>query len=120
MREIIIRKTIKTITIIVGVIILLIGIVLIPYPGPGWLIVFAGLAILAGEISVARNLLNCLHEKYERWQKWLKQQNLFIRSCFWVATGVLVILTAWLLNTFGFIDKILDLNLDWLVSPFFR
>jgi len=35
-----------------------VGIVLIPLPGPGWLIVFGGLAILATEYVWARRLLN--------------------------------------------------------------
>jgi uncharacterized protein (TIGR02611 family) len=34
---------------IVGFTLILIGIVLIPLPGPGWLIIFAGLAVLASE-----------------------------------------------------------------------
>ena len=32
---------------IAGGVVVLLGLVAIPYPGPGWLIVFAGLAILA-------------------------------------------------------------------------
>jgi uncharacterized protein (TIGR02611 family) len=43
---------------IAGFLVVLVGIVLIPLPGPGWLIVFAGLAILAREYVWAERLLN--------------------------------------------------------------
>jgi uncharacterized protein (TIGR02611 family) len=43
---------------VVGFLVVLIGLVLIPLPGPGWLIVFAGLAILAREYVWAERLLN--------------------------------------------------------------
>jgi hypothetical protein len=40
-----------------GVLIALVGIVLVPAPGPGWAIIFLGLGLLAGEIfAVARFL----------------------------------------------------------------
>ena len=41
---------------LLGTIIVVIGIVLIPLPGPGWLIVFLGLAVLGTEFSSARRL----------------------------------------------------------------
>jgi len=43
---------------IAGVLVVLIGIVLIPLPGPGWAIVFGGLAILATEYVWAQRLLS--------------------------------------------------------------
>ena len=52
------RNAKRTAVTIVGFAVVLIGIVLIPLPGPGWLIVFGGLAILATEYVWARRLLN--------------------------------------------------------------
>jgi len=43
---------------VIGFLVVLIGLILIPLPGPGWLIVFAGLAILAREYVWAERLLN--------------------------------------------------------------
>ena len=43
---------------IVGVLVVIVGIVLIPLPGPGTLIIFAGLTILATEFDGARRLLD--------------------------------------------------------------
>ena len=48
---------------VVGFLVILIGLILIPLPGPGWLIVFAGLAILAREYVWAERLLNHAKQK---------------------------------------------------------
>jgi hypothetical protein len=54
-----IRKSGKRIAVtIAGFVVILIGIVLIPLPGPGWAIVFGGLAILATEYIWAERVLN--------------------------------------------------------------
>ena len=42
---------------LVGLIVVVAGIILLPLPGPGWLIVFAGIAIWATEFAWARRLL---------------------------------------------------------------
>ncbi len=47
----------RTIKIVIGFTILLIGIALLVLPGPGILIIFFGLVILATEYIWARNLL---------------------------------------------------------------
>ena len=43
-----------------------VGIVAIPYPGPGWAIIFVGLAILATEFEWAHRLLRYTRERYDR------------------------------------------------------
>ena len=48
---------------VVGFAVVLIGIILIPLPGPGWAIVFGGLAILATEYVWAQRLLNYAKRK---------------------------------------------------------
>lgn len=54
-----VRKSGKRIAVTVtGFTVVIVGIVLIPLPGPGWLIVFGGLAILGTEYVWARRLLN--------------------------------------------------------------
>ena len=51
---------------VTGFLVVLIGLVLIPLPGPGWLIVFAGLAILAREYVWAERLLKHAKQRFER------------------------------------------------------
>jgi hypothetical protein len=43
---------------IAGFTVVIVGLILVPLPGPGWLIVFAGLAILATEYVWAQRLLS--------------------------------------------------------------
>ncbi len=53
-----------------GGLVVIIGIIAIPYPGPGWLIVFAGLAILATEFEWAQRILDKAKGEYDKWQAW--------------------------------------------------
>lgn len=107
----------KTLVGIVGGLVLLVGIVTIPYPGPGWLIVFTGLAILATEFAWAQRILDYAKGKYDAWQDWLKRQPLVTRVIFFVLTCVIVIMTIWLLNGYGLLNNWLNLQWDWLNSP---
>lgn len=104
-------------TALVGGIVLLVGIVAIPYPGPGWLIVFAGLAILATEFDWAQRLLDKAKGVYDKWQEWLKRQPMVVRAIVLCLTGLVVVITLWLLNMFGVMDNILHFNIMWLHSP---
>ncbi len=114
------KKSTKKIAIaLVGGIVLLVGIIMIPYPGPGWLTVFAGLAILATEFAWAQNLLDKMKIFYEQWEFWIKKQPIYIRLITFILTGVVVIMTLWLINAFGMINTILQLHQDWLSSPLF-
>ncbi|MCL5286640.1 MAG: PGPGW domain-containing protein [Acidobacteria bacterium] len=50
----------RVIKIVVGFTILLAGVVMLVTPGPGWVAIFGGLAILAAEFVWARRLLDHL------------------------------------------------------------
>jgi uncharacterized protein (TIGR02611 family) len=114
------RNTKKVTTGIIGGLVTLVGLVLIPYPGPGWLIVFAGLAILATEFEFAAKVLRYAKDKYDAWLAWVKKQNIFVKLGVLTLTSVVVIATIWLVNGFGIINSVFALNQDWLVSPLFR
>lgn len=103
-----------------GGIVLVAGIIMIPYPGPGWLIVFAGLGILSTEFEWAHRLLGFAKSKYDAWQKWLEHQNPSMQIAVGLVTTIVVILTLWLINGYGIIDNALNLGIDWIHSPFFR
>lgn len=103
-----------------GGLVLLVGLIAIPYPGPGWLIVFAGLAILATEFAWAQRLLDHLRSYYDTLQERLTRQPFYIKLLSLIATGILIIVTVWLTNGFGLINGWLRLDQDWLISPFLR
>ncbi len=112
------KRQIKRVGVaIVGGFVLLFGLLTIPYPGPGWLIVFAGLAILATEFEWAKHLLHRTKEKYNAWQQWVRRQPMTIRLVVIVLTGIIVVVTLWLLNMFALVDSVLPVNAPWLHSP---
>jgi len=100
--------------------VLVVGVIAIPYPGPGWLIVFAGLAILAREFPWAARLLKFARGRYDAWNAWIHRQNMLVRSATFILTGLIVILTLWLINGYGILNAWLQLHADWLNSPFIR
>ncbi|MBG6213657.1 MAG: TIGR02611 family protein [Cryobacterium sp.] len=56
---------------LLGTAIVVIGVVLIPLPGPGWLVVFLGLAMLGTEFSAARRAGAFLKRIVTRaWEWW--------------------------------------------------
>jgi uncharacterized protein (TIGR02611 family) len=114
------RHTKRVITAILGGLVVLIGIVMIPYPGPGWLVVFAGFAILATEFEFAAKTLEWLKERYEGWVNWLKKQYLSVQILVLALTGLAVLVTVWLLNGFGMVNDFFNLGFDWTTSPLFR
>ncbi len=54
----------------VGTGVLLVGIVTIPYPGPGWAIVFLGLANMASEYLFAQRVLLIVRIRYNAVMAW--------------------------------------------------
>jgi uncharacterized protein (TIGR02611 family) len=61
------------------------GILLLPLPGPGWLVIFAGLGILGTEYAWARRLLARVRDYARRWTQWIAAKPLWVR----ILAGVL-------------------------------
>lgn len=102
---------------VLGGIVLIAGIVLIPYPGPGWLVVFAGLAILATEFAWAGRVLTFAKRHYDAWIDWLKRQSTLVKLLIGVLTCAVVLLTCWLLGAFSLVGGSLGIDEPWLESP---
>ena len=104
---------------VLGGLVLAAGVVLIPYPGPGWLVVFAGLAILATEFRWAKCVLTFLRHRYQAWSAWLRRQHWSIRLLAILLTAAIVLATLWILDAFSLVDRWFGLHWSWLRSPFF-
>jgi uncharacterized protein (TIGR02611 family) len=102
---------------VVGLAVLGAGIIAIPYPGPGWAIVFVGLAILATEFEWARHALRFTRERYDRVMAWFKRQGLWVKALGVVVTVAVVVGTLWLLGALAFAAKLVGLDWPWLKSP---
>jgi len=110
----------KVLVGIVGGTIVLIGLVLVPYPGPGWLVVFAGMAVLASEFEFAERILAYAHGKYDAWMEWIARQSWPIRLVVLALTGLVVLVSLWLFNALGLAASFFNIHYDWLTSPLFR
>ena len=81
---------------VLGAVIVLVGFVLIPLPGPGWLIVFAGLALLATEFAWAERLLTFARRKVHGWTQWVTRQSLLVRALIGLLSLLAVAAALWL------------------------
>ena len=90
------RLTLQLVVGIFGAVVVALGIVLIPFPGPGWLIVLAGLAILAVEFVWAQRLLGFTRGRLESWWHWLGRQHILVRLTVGLLSLLFVGLVVWL------------------------
>jgi uncharacterized protein (TIGR02611 family) len=64
--------------------------VAIPLPGPGWLIVIAGLFVLATEFVWAERLLEFTKQHVKQWTDWVGDQPVWVRVLIGLATAAFV------------------------------
>jgi uncharacterized protein (TIGR02611 family) len=103
---------------VLGGLVLVLGIIAIPYPGPGWLIVFAGLGILATEFHWAGRLLRFARRHYDRWMAWVGRQSIVVKLLLGLLTCAVVLATLWLLGAPYLVAKMVGLgHWTWLQSP---
>ncbi|MFB9890501.1 TIGR02611 family protein [Planobispora takensis] len=74
------RLTLKIVIGAIGGVLVVAGLIMVPFPGPGWAVVFAGLAVLALEFHWAHRLLEFGKKTLSAWIAWLGRQNLFVKA----------------------------------------
>jgi uncharacterized protein (TIGR02611 family) len=102
---------------IIGLAVLGVGILAIPYPGPGWAIVFIGLGILATEFTWARRLLAYARERYDKVMDWFHRQHAAVQILGGVLTALVVFATLWLLGAADWVGELVGVEPKWLNSP---
>ena len=80
---------------VLGGLVIALGIILIPFPGPGWAIVILGLAIWAIEFAWAKHLLDFTKRHVKAWTSWIGRQSLPIRGLLGVACLIFVAGVVW-------------------------
>ncbi len=65
----------RTVVTAIGAAIVVVGVFLLPLPGPGWLIIFAGLAVLATEYVWASRLLQRARRMVGTWTDWVQARS---------------------------------------------
>ena len=79
----------------VGLLIVLIGLALVPLPGPGWFIVILGLLIWASEFERAQRLLDFVRERLQWWNVWLMSKGWQMRLLLGLLTFVFLCAVLW-------------------------
>ncbi|GAB3339870.1 hypothetical protein GCM10027452_12770 [Micromonospora halotolerans] len=90
------RVALKIFIGLLGAIVVTIGIALIPLPGPGWLLVIAGLGVWAVEFHWARRLLAFTRRHVNAWTRWATSRSLPVRCALGAAGLVFVSVVLWL------------------------
>ncbi|RNI22910.1 TIGR02611 family protein [Flexivirga caeni] len=80
----------------IGLVVVVIGIVMLPLPGPGWVVIFVGIGIWATEFTWARRLLHFARDKVRLWTEWMGRQGWFVRGLVTLGIVVLVAVCFWL------------------------
>lgn len=98
---------------VVGLIIVVLGLIMVPFPGPGWLVVFLGLAIWASEFEWAQRVLRVAKRTLNAWTSWLKAQPRWVKGLVLLATLAALAAIFWLLLLVSGISSFLP---EWLVD----
>jgi uncharacterized protein (TIGR02611 family) len=86
---------------VTGLLIVVVGLIMVPFPGPGWLVVFVGLGLWASEFEWARQLLRRARGVLDTWTVWVKPQPWGVKGLVLLLTAAAVAAIFWLLFLVG-------------------
>ena len=75
---------------LLGIAIIVVGIILLPLPGPGWLIIFGGLGVLATEFEWAARLLRYARRQVSAWTDWVATRSRPVQALIGLAGFVIL------------------------------
>lgn len=82
---------------IIGLCIVVLGAILIPFPGPGWLIVFLGIGVWSSEFHWAGRLLTFGRRQFDRWMQWMSRRGWAVRGLVGLGCWLVVLALFWAL-----------------------
>jgi uncharacterized protein (TIGR02611 family) len=101
---------------VLGGLVVALGIVLIPFPGPGWAIVILGLAIWSLEFAWAKHLLEFTKKHVQTWTHWITRQSWPVRILVGAICCVFVCAIVWLSVKLSFGVDLITVTKDWLAA----
>jgi uncharacterized protein (TIGR02611 family) len=107
------RLTLRIGVGVLGSLIVAAGIVMVPFPGPGWAVVILGLAVWAVEFSWAKRALEFTKRHVQSWTRWLGRQNWPVRILVGLATFLFVCLIVWASVRVSFGINLVTVVLNW-------
>lgn len=112
--------TLRYLTIGVGTLVTAVGIIAIPYPGPGWAIVFLGLLILSQELEWAARLRHWIMGKLNHFYSRYIDGNRLAQAALAIGTCAIVLATLWGTGALNLVGGWVGLEWDWLRPPYRR
>ena len=98
---------------VVGLVIVIAGLLMVPFPGPGWLVVFLGLAVWASEFEWAQRLLQRARHLLHLWTEWMRSQPWWMKGLMLLICLVAVAAILWLILRISGISSFLP---EWVVD----
>jgi len=80
---------------VLGAVVVAVGLVAVPAPGPGWLIVLSGLSIWASEFEWAQRLLHWARRLLSRWNAAVHAAPWYAKGATGVGTSVVLVGAGW-------------------------
>ncbi len=98
-----------------GLVLVVGGLILVPLPGPGWLIVILGVAVWASEFEPAARLLDFVKARVRAWEEWLRPKPWWVKALVALGTALVVACALWLVMQVSGVPGFLpDGITDWL------
>ncbi len=89
------RQALRATVGFLGLVLVVGGLILVPLPGPGWLVVIVGIAVWSSEFEPASRLLDFVKEHVRRWEAWVRDQPRWLQGLVALATFLFVAAVMW-------------------------
>ena len=89
------HRAYRTVVAVLGLVVVVVGVIAVPAPGPGWLIVFVGVSIWASEFEWAQRLLYWGKARLRDWERWLRSKPWWVSALVALATAAIVACVFW-------------------------
>ncbi len=89
------HRVYRGVVAVVGAVVVVLGLIAVPAPGPGWLIVFVGVAVWASEFEFAQRLLRWGRARLEAWNGWLRARPWWVGGLVGLGAAMSVALVLW-------------------------
>ncbi len=89
------RAAYRVTVFLLGLLVVAVGLLLVPLPGPGWFIVLFGIAIWASEFDRAHRLLHWVRERLHEWHEWVRPRPPWVKAAAGLAVLAAVLALFW-------------------------
>ena len=99
---------VRPLTLVAGWLVVLVGLVTIPFPGPGWFTVFVGVGILSLELEWPNTVLRWGIRQYDRFDEWWQPQSRGVKIIgvllMLLVIWIVFVLIFWAMWSWGMLD----------------